>query len=154
MFPSMGRSRCHILSVTADDGEHAIMEVALRGLTVFTLERAKSADEALARIQDRPALTRPNLIVLSETLPRASREELLAAVKSSAATKAIPVVVFSSSLDAEEVNRIYDAGAACVVKTPEGVAEYAGVIRVFKVLWVQYARLPFSESLPHSDESL
>jgi DNA-binding response OmpR family regulator len=104
MFP-IGRSRCHILSVTSDDSEHAITEVALCGLNVFTLERPTSGDEALARIQGRPALTRPNLIVLSHKLPGPSREQLLGTLRV-AETKAIPVVVFSTSLT-EEVNRIY-----------------------------------------------
>jgi CheY-like chemotaxis protein len=152
MLSSRNQSRCHILSVTADEGEYALLDVALRGLSVFRLERAATVEEALALLRDRPALTRPNLLVLSSRLGTETRKELLGALKSNRDTKALPVVVFSSTLEAEEVNGLYDAGAACVVQAPEVLAEYADVIRVFKVLWVQYARLPFSESMPHMED--
>jgi hypothetical protein len=60
----------------------------------------------------------------------------------------LPVIVFTSQLPAAEVDKIYDARAACVVEIPNELESLTMAIQSLKNFWVHQARLPFCNELP------
>ncbi len=60
----------------------------------------------------------PHLVFLDINMPRKSGSECLEAMKSSVKLKAIPVVIYSTSLDRTVVNHLYDLGAHYYIQKP------------------------------------
>ncbi|MEM8521849.1 CheY-like chemotaxis protein [Flavobacterium sp. PL12] len=60
----------------------------------------------------------PDALFLDLNMPRKSGYECLSEIKLSDTLKSIPVVIFSTSLDPEIVNKLYDNGAHYYIRKP------------------------------------
>jgi two-component system response regulator len=83
------------------------------------------------------------VIFVSWFLPGMSGEELIARLKSQANTRALPIVVFTSIIESDEITRIYSLGASCVLGKPLDFDDFTSRMRVFADFWGQVARLPY-----------
>lgn len=84
----------------------------------------------------------PHLVILDLNLPGMNGKDVLRRIKESPTLSTIPVLVFSSSLTAEDVRECYALRANCYVTKPEDLATYERVIRSFGDFWLRCARLP------------
>jgi two-component system response regulator len=83
--------------------------------------------EALEFLQD-PAATRPDLVLLDLNLPRVSGHEVLSVVKNDVRLATIPVVVFSTSSNPDDIQASYGSHANAYVVKPQDVDGYDHVI--------------------------
>lgn len=60
----------------------------------------------------------PDVLFLDLNMPRKSGYECLSEIKSSETLRTIPVVIFSTSLDTDVVNNLYDIGANYYIRKP------------------------------------
>lgn len=85
---------------------------------------------------------RPNLVLLDLNMPRVGGSEVLAAIKSDAGLRRIPVVVFSTSREEGEVRRTYDLHANCFITKPIDVDAFLEKVRSACIFWLSTARRP------------
>jgi DNA-binding response OmpR family regulator len=91
------------------------------------------------------SVPRPDLVLLDLNLPRVDGWAVLHAVRSSddESVRGIPVVVLTTSRAAQDVARVYEAGANSFVTKPMRIDEFAKAIRgIIGDFWVGTARLP------------
>jgi two-component system, chemotaxis family, response regulator Rcp1 len=94
---------------------------------------------------------RPDLIVLDLHLPGPSGHEVLAQVKSEAALKCIPVVVFTSSTAPEDIEHSYALGANAYVCKAAELEEFFATIKDLVGFWCQRATLPSAAAVSSGD---
>ena len=84
----------------------------------------------------------PNLILLDLNMPRKSGYEALQDIKAHPVLKRIPVVVFSTSSDEEDVVRSYDLGVNSFITKPMTFDAFAKVMKTFGDYWIKTVATP------------
>jgi CheY-like chemotaxis protein len=85
---------------------------------------------------------RPDLILLDLNLPRMDGREVLAAIKSDARLKTIPVVVLTTSRAEQDVLRSYELQANCYITKPVDLEQFIKVVRSIEDFWFTIVTLP------------
>lgn len=78
----------------------------------------------------------PGLILLDLKMPRVDGLEVLAALKGSAETRSIPVVIMTSSQEEKDVVKSYDLGANSYVIKPMNFEDLGEVARQAGYYWL------------------
>jgi two-component system, chemotaxis family, response regulator Rcp1 len=89
--------------------------------------------------------TRPHLVLLDLNLPRKDGRAVLAEMKSNPALCRIPVVVFSTSQAAKDIERSYELGANSYVSKPPTLREWVLAVQLLNDFWIGCACLPHEE---------
>jgi len=89
--------------------------------------------------------TRPHLVLLDLNLPRKDGRAVLADMKSDPALRRIPVVIFSTSQAAKDIERCYELGANSYVSKPPTLADWVSAMKLLKDFWIGCACLPREE---------
>jgi CheY-like chemotaxis protein len=89
---------------------------------------------------------RPDLILLDINLPKVSGHDVLREIKSNDALRAIPVVMFTTSADQDEVMATYRAGANSYLTKPVKFTEYRDQMKVLKQYWTLISSPPPAET--------
>jgi len=120
-------------------------------LTLHALRKSKVANEiyhvrdgaeALDFLFCRNAFTgrkfgdAPHLILLDLKLPKVDGLEVLQQVKSDARTKAIPIIVLTSSREEQDLVRSYHLGVNSYIQKPVNFAEFQQVVRDLGMYWL------------------
>ncbi len=100
---------------------------------------AHTGEELLQIIQGEEL---PNLILMDWNLPGITGLELLKRLKSDSPSKAIPVVVFTTSLTQQKVVEIYNERANCIVEKPLGFDAFAALVQRIEDFWLHTSILP------------
>ncbi len=104
-------------------------------------EDGSSALEYLKKLSlDQKA--RPDLIFLDLNLPRLDGREVLRLLKQGEMTKAIPVVVVSSSEREEDVRKAYELGASSYVSKSAMLSDVDPMLKTIQSSWSKATRLP------------
>ncbi len=97
---------------------------------------------------DTPA--KPSMILLDLNLPGLSGFEVLAEIKNDKATRRIPVVVISSSGEAADVSRAYEAHANAYLRKPVGMDALNQLARALQQFWFRMVTLPARGDAAHA----
>lgn len=136
-----------IVIVEDDPNDELLTKRALSRLNapnpVFVLRDGQEAvdwliarcDAARAEQADRPAF-----VLLDLKLPKLDGAEVLARLRGNPSTRHLPVVVFSSSDAADDVQRCLDAAANAYVQKPVDYPSYRDAVRVIAEFWVRLNR--------------
>jgi two-component system response regulator len=122
----------------AGDEKLALLAFKRSGLTNEVLV-VRDGAEALAFLhgtEERERRPLPALVLLDLHLPRIDGLEVLRRVRGDARTKALPVVIFTSSLQDEDVIRSYSLGANAYVRKPVDFGELVTALRTMGVFWL------------------
>lgn len=84
----------------------------------------------------------PNLILLDLNLPRRNGLEVLKIIKTDAALKHIPVVVFTTSQAEEDIMNAYNHYANCYITKPIDLEQFIKSVRYIEDFWLSMAKLP------------
>jgi chemotaxis family two-component system response regulator Rcp1 len=86
----------------------------------------------------------PDLVVLDLNLPRMGGFEVLRALREDVdpRLRRLPVVVFTTSATASDINKAYDLHASSFVTKPTAFEHYLDTVRAFREFWLRVARLP------------
>jgi CheY-like chemotaxis protein len=108
---------------------------AMRKLT-NPVEVARDGEEALAYIPRWEAgEPTPLLILLDLKLPRVSGLEVLAQWKAQSVSRAIPVVVLTSSAEDKDIQAAYELGANSYIVKPVDFAKFLDVAAQIELYW-------------------
>jgi len=122
-----------VLLVEDDPGDVLIAREALRAGHLSTrLDVVNDGVQAMEFLRKQAGYAdaeRPDLILLDLNLPRMSGHEVLATVKADPSLRRIPIVVLSTSVAAEDINKSYDLHANVYVAKPVDFNEFASVVK-------------------------
>ena len=82
---------------------------------------------------------RPDLILLDLHMPYVNGRELLARVKKDDELKNIPIVIFTSSRQEEDVRSCYAAGANAYVGKPADFDQLRAILGSIELCWLEIA---------------
>ena len=146
-----------LLLVEDDPADAELTTLALRKHNLAaTIEIARDGAEALdflfcrGSFQSRRFENPPRLVLLDLKLPRVSGHQVLHTVKSDSRTRAIPVVILTSSNLDVDVAQCYALGANSYIQKPSALHEFQETVRQFGTFWLRINQPPpvsaFSET--------
>ena len=135
-----------ILLVEDDEDDVALFQDALResGLRP-SLHIVGDGAEALGflRREDRWAMApTPDLVILDLNLPRVDGHQVLEAIKGDPKLASIPVVVFTTSGRAEDVQGAYNRGANAYIQKPMSFTRLLEVTAKLEDFWFRLVTSP------------
>jgi two-component system response regulator len=126
-------------------------------LTIRALRRNKLANEiqvvedgadaldflfCRGSFKDRIPSEQPKLILLDLKLPKVSGMEVLRAIRGDERTKAIPVVVLTSSKEQRDLIEGYQLGVNAYAQKPVDFEQFAETVRQIGMFWMLINKLP------------
>ena len=109
----------HQLLLADDDMDDCLFfQEALEDLRLSTNLTTVSDGVQLMELLTTEGTQLPDALFLDLNMPRKSGFECLAEIKENEALKEIPIVIFSTSLDKDVVNKLFDKGANYYVRKP------------------------------------
>jgi CheY-like chemotaxis protein len=128
------------------------LELTLHALAKYNLANqihiVRDGEEAMdflfcrGKFADRSFNHAPKMVLLDLKLPKVDGLEILRAVKSDPRTKAIPVVVMTSSKQQRDLVESYQLGANSYIQKPINFGEFQEVIRQLGYYWLAINQLP------------
>lgn len=121
---------------------HALEEAKLSD----RLRVTRDAVEAMAVLfgpgdpAETPPVVHPKVIVVDLKLPKMSGQELLQILKANKFTRAIPIVVLSSSQEKRDLAECYRLGVNSYLVKPMDFDEFAATIRIMVRYWLEFNR--------------
>jgi len=95
-----------------------------------------------AQFADRTAHPLPDLLLLDLKMPRLNGFEVLGWLRQRPVLKRLPVVIFSSSGEAKDIDRAYDLGANSYLVKPHAAEELLSLVERFKNYWLEVNNAP------------
>ncbi len=86
--------------------------------------------------------TRPDLILLDLNLPGMDGHEVLAEVKTDQELKRIPVVIFTTSTNEEDILHSYNLYANCYLNKPIDIHQFIYLVQLINEFWLASVKLP------------
>ena len=113
----------------------------------IALDVVRHGEDALSFLRREGAFSSaaaPDLVVLDLNLPRMGGFEVLRALREDVdpRLRRLPVVVFTTSQTATDVEKAYDLHASSFVTKPTAFEHYLETVRAFREFWLRVATLP------------
>ena len=127
------------------DDQLLIQEAFQTGEMQCELQFASDGRQALS-ILNKSTSYIPDLIVLDLNMPVMNGFEVLSQLQATSLFPRIPVVVLTTSSEADYIDRSYDLGARSFIVKPKSFKDLENIANNLKVYWfktVSLARIPF-----------
>jgi chemotaxis family two-component system response regulator Rcp1 len=126
-------------------------EVLKRSKPGFRVSTVLDGAEALAFLRRRGRYTgkaRPDLIVLDLELPRKHGREVLSELKHDPDRELarIPVVIFTTSQSASDINGSYELGANCYIQKPVDFEQFRETVKSAGFYWLVINQAPVAKA--------
>jgi len=95
---------------------------------------------------DRRAHPMPDLLLLDLKMPRLDGFDVLNWLRQQPILKRLPVIIFTSSGESQDINRAYDLGANSYLVKPHAVDDLVGLVERFKDYWLEVNKTPCHEA--------
>jgi len=92
--------------------------------------------------KDRPLGAPPKLVLLDLKLPKINGLEVLKAIRADERTKAIPVVILTSSKEQKDLIKGYDLGVSAYVQKPVDFVQFSEAVRQIGMFWMLLNEAP------------
>lgn len=96
---------------------------------------------------------RPRVIFLDLKLPKVNGLEVIRRLKANPGTRAIPIVVLSSSQEERDLVESYQLGVNSYVVKPMEFDQFGESVRIIGQYWLQFNQTPSPEPCPHPSTS-
>jgi CheY-like chemotaxis protein len=95
--------------------------------------------------EGRDTTVKPQLVLLDLKLPKLDGLQVLKAIRDDENTKRLPVVIFTSSSEEEDMIKSYDLGANSYVRKPVEFEQFLEATRQLGIYWLVLNEAPPSE---------
>lgn len=138
------------LIVEDSDEDYAALERIVRKArpeVSVKLQRCVSAEQVFTilnapRLPQKPLPELPALIILDLNLPGLNGKEVLRAVRQHRRLKLIPVVIFSTSSNPQDIEWCYENGANSYLVKQTDYTAFKRAVELLVDYWVEAVRLP------------
>lgn len=137
-----------LLIVEDSDDDFYALQRALGKTLPCALMRCYRGEDALDYLFQRgtyPEAVRPSLILLDLNMPGKDGHTILKLIKQDAGVCDIPVVIFSTSNNPNDIKRCYRAGAAGYIMKPLNYTRLRQALHNLCLYWFQTVVLPDRE---------
>jgi two-component system, response regulator len=147
----MHRDAVEILYVEDDPSDIELTLIAFKDASLSNpIHIARDGAEALDYLFCRGAhATRdfqvPRLVLLDLKLPKVSGIEVLRSIRADERTKAIPVVILTSSREQRDLMDTYNLGVNSYIQKPVDFEQFNQTIRQLGMYWLVVNRVPEDE---------
>lgn len=137
----------HLLLVEDNPDDEELTLMALRGAGVgCEIHVARDGVEAMVHLFGAPPDFRathplPRIVLLDLQLPRVDGFTLLEHMRANSRTKAVPVVILTSSDSHEDIVRSYNLGVNSFVKKPVEFGEFIENVGHLGIYWSRFNRV-------------
>jgi len=114
-----------LLLVEDEDDIRAVTQIALKATSSFDLRMCADGEQALAILDE----FQPQLIILDVMMPRMSGIELYKEIRKRPGFDQTPILFMTAKVQAGEIERYHNLGAADVIKKPFSPVTLAETIR-------------------------
>ncbi|MDB6170373.1 MAG: two-component system response regulator [Verrucomicrobia bacterium] len=124
--------------------EHAATKVGITNPLRVAKDGREALDylEGVGEFADRRKHPLPGLVILDLKLPRVAGFEVLKQLRQQPETRALPVLMLTSSASDEDVARAYALGANGYLVKPSQLEELVKVVQGIKDFWLTLNRPP------------
>jgi CheY-like chemotaxis protein len=145
----MAQEQVEILLVedNPDDAELAVTALKREKLA-NRIEVVRDGEEALeflfcrGRYSERSFKNPPRLVLLDLKLPKVDGLEVLKELKTDPRTKAIPVVILTSSREEQDLVNGYKLGTNAYIQKPVDFAQFREIVKKFGLFWLVINQAP------------
>ena len=136
-----------IVEDNPDDEEMTLRSLSQAGLA-NDVEVVRDGAEALDFLfctgshAGRDSRRMPTVVLLDLKLPKLDGTEVLNRMRQDERTRAIPVVILTSSSEDEDMIRSYNSGANSYVRKPIVFADFVGVVSQLGMYWLLLNQVP------------
>jgi CheY-like chemotaxis protein len=138
-----------ILVAEDDDNDAFLLEHAFQEAQIPNpLCRARDGQEAIdylvdaGRIPSSGSRLRPSLLLLDVKMPRKTGWDVLHWLRNESSLRYLPVIVFSSSAQQEDIDRAYQMGANSFIVKPSSTQKRTELAKCIEALWLQFNERP------------
>ena len=151
----MNKATRRITTLLADDDADDRLlarQALLESGSVLDLRLVEDGEEVMDYLHHRGAYVlssdapRPGLILLDLNMPRKDGWEVLKEIKEDVVLRRIPVVIFTTSKAAEDIERSYALGASSYIVKPVTFEALVNVVNVLANYWFDVVDLPGTEA--------
>ena len=116
----------------------AFMEAGIDRRLVVVRDGAEALDYLFARNAhaDRDAADLPAIVLLDLNLPKLDGREVLQAIRGDARTRALPVVVLTTSDEPFDVEASYALGVNSYIRKPVDFEQFVGAVKQIGLYWL------------------
>ena len=140
------QSRYVLLAVEDNPADVKLLRYALSHSAIpVDMYAVEDGAEALAFLQRQEPYTTappPHLLLLDVNLLKMHGHEVLAEIKADPQLKQLPVIMFSTSAEPEDIDRSYQLGANAYLTKPLMLEDYLTLVHQLVQFWGQTAVLP------------
>lgn len=141
----MEPERTLLLVEDSDPDAEALLRVARKLPLSVRVVRVLDGESALDYLHQRGSYVgapRPTLVLLDLNLPGIGGREVLAQLKADPGLRALPVIIFSSSDEPQDVDNAYASGANSYLYKPGAGLGMQEAAKALESFWFGAARLP------------
>ena len=135
----------NILLVEDDPGDVELTQQALSESQLrFDLRVVSNGELALDFLRQEgkySLVERPHLVILDLNLPGLNGQEVLAEMRNDEHLKLIPVLIFSTSSNPEDINNSYKLGANYYLQKPLELEETPVIVKYIENFWFNLVEL-------------
>jgi len=84
----------------------------------------------------------PKVILLDLNMPKKDGRECLKEIKSSSALRTVPIIIYSTSSNPDDINFAYEHGASSYIIKPYSYQELIKIMEAFKLYWFTIVKTP------------
>lgn len=127
----------HVLLVEDNpDDELLTTRVLKKSPFLCDVEVARDGVEALQFLQKRGHAPFPDLVLLDLKLPKVNGLEVLKSIRENEETRLLPVVVFTSSNEGQDITRVYELCGNSYVRKPVDFKDFTTTVELICDYWL------------------
>jgi two-component system, chemotaxis family, response regulator Rcp1 len=147
MKPVLAQARRAVVLMAEDNDDHVFLmrESLIDAKLLVDLHVVESGDLCMKFLRRQPPYEnapRPDLLLLDIHMPRMNGYQVMEEISADPALRPLPVVVLTTSSDAEDVNRMYALGCKSFLSKPVRFEDFAQMMNRLTDYWFDLVILP------------
>lgn len=137
----------YILIADDDLDDQLLVKTAFKKNNIdIPLTFVDNGEELISFFSDNPSINLPSFILLDLNMPKKNGKDCIIELKQSARLKNIPIVIFSTSSQIEDIEHTYDLGASSYIHKPTDFDDLKKIVNTLGDYWFKTVLLPANAS--------